>query len=576
MTQAADAATGSGDPTGAMTGYELIAATLAAAGVKVVFALMGDANLKLLMCLQDAYAIPHIGVHHESTAVSMADGYARATGGLAVAVVTRGPAVTNTLTAAVSSTKAGSAVLVLAGDTSTNRADVRGLAHLQDIDQQRVFQGAGIREVSLTAATLPTALRAAVATARGLSCPVAVNMPIDVQETAGYPPPVAAPRPEPAPPLAPDPGVLDRACDALRGARRPLILAGKGAVRAGAIPALAGLGERVGALLATSLAAKDAFAGDPWSVGVAGGFASPLAETLIGQADVVLAMGASLNDHTTKATTLFAADAQLIHCDVEPMHVDRWQRATQRVIGDAGVVAARLHEALADHDSQGWRSEEVRRAIADHDWRDEYTEIVIDGYVDPRLLSVELDRMLPWPRALAVDAGHHCGYSAGHIGVPGPDHFLSALDFSSVGLGLGTALGAAVARPNCCTVLGIGDGGLLMNLGDLNTVGRLGLPMVIVVYNDGAFGAEVHMLRDLGMSDAPARFPTPDFADVARSMGLEGFVIRSLDDLRAIEGRLGRVAGPVLLDCRVHPHVRAHWSQEQSRIRALAAAQKRA
>lgn len=554
-----------GGASGGLHGYEAVAATLAAAGVEVVFALMGDANLKLLVCLQDHYGVPHVGVHHESTAVSMADGYARATGRLGVASVTRGPAVTNALTALVSSAKAASPVLLLAGDTSTDPTQVRGLAHLQDIDQRRLVEGAGIREVSLRAATLPAQIRGALETATGLSCPVAVNLPIDVQETTGYGPP-SPPSVGPAPPLVPHPEAIERACALLASSRRPLVLAGRGAVRAGAVPALAKLAERLGALLATTLMAKGAFHGDPFDLGVAGGFASRLSASFMRRADVVLAVGASLNDHTTKATTLFA-DADVVHCDVEPRHVGRFQPATLPVIGDADEVAARLLESCSRAADRRWRTPDVKRAIAEHDRADEYDEIVIDGYVDPRLLSVELDRMLPWPRTVAVDAGHHCGYSAGHLAVPGPDHMLFALDFSSVGLGLGTALGAAVARPHECTVLGIGDGGLLMNLGDLNTVARLRPPLVIVVYNDGAFGAEVHLLRDLGLPDAAARFTTPDFAELARCMGFDGYVVRSLDDLRALEGRLARVEAPLLLDCRIHPSVRADWSEEQARLR---------
>jgi thiamine pyrophosphate-dependent acetolactate synthase large subunit-like protein len=161
-----------------------------------------------------------------------------------------------------------------------------------------------------------------------------------------------------------------------------------------------------------------------------------------------------------------------------------------------------------------------------------------------------------------MDGGHFFGFPTQDIPVSEPSRYIFTMDFGSIGLGLGAAVGAAVAHPDRVTVTAIGDGGLMMSLGELDTAVRYELPILIIVYNDAAYGAELHFLRMSGIDDREARFEVPALDRIARAMGAQGHAIRSIDDLTALAPELADIKGPMLLDCRVTDRVRAVWLEE--------------
>jgi thiamine pyrophosphate-dependent acetolactate synthase large subunit-like protein len=165
-------------------------------------------------------------------------------------------------------------------------------------------------------------------------------------------------------------------------------------------------------------------------------------------------------------------------------------------------------------------------------------------------------------RTLVVDGGHFMGFPSMEIPVGDPSRYVFTLDFGSIGLGLGAAVGASVAHPGRVTVAAVGDGGLMMSLGELDTAVRYALPLVVVVYNDEAYGAEMHFLRMSGIPDGESRFATPPLDAIARSMGAEGHRVTTLAELEALRPRLAEATGPILLDCRVTDRVRAAWLEE--------------
>jgi len=146
--------------------------------------------------------------------------------------------------------------------------------------------------------------------------------------------------------------------------------------------------------------------------------------------------------------------------------------------------------------------------------------------------------------------------------VPHPGHFKMTSDFASIGLGFGGALGFAAGRPDTTTVLVIGDGGFLMTIGELETVVREDLPLVIVVMNDCAYGAELHFLKMRGLPVAKSVFPDVDFAPVAEAFGFRAATIRTLADLQAIAPVLANPDGPVLLDCKINAAIAAPFMAE--------------
>jgi thiamine pyrophosphate-dependent acetolactate synthase large subunit-like protein len=200
-------------------------------------------------------------------------------------------------------------------------------------------------------------------------------------------------------------------------------------------------------------------------------------------------------------------------------------------------------------------------------WRDEaFEDQGTSDRIDPRTLSVALDEVRPAERTVVIDSGHFMGWPAMYLRVPDPQGFVFTQAFQSVGLGLGSAIGAAVARPDRLTVAALGDGGALMGLSELETVHRLGLGMVIVVYNDAAYGAEVHHFGPDGANLDLVRFPDTDFAALARAAGLEAVTVRRREDLAAVAGWIRQPARPALLvDAKVVPTVVAEWLEEAFR-----------
>ena len=359
----------------------------------------------------------------------------------------------------------------------------------------------------------------------------------------------------------------------LEAAERPLIVAGRGAVLAGARDPLEALGARIGALLATSAVANGLFAGLPYAAGIAGGFATPLAAGLLPRADVVLAFGAALNMWTTSHGALIGPDARVIQVDVDEEAIGAHRPVALGLVGDAAEAARALQEELAARGVRrpGVRTPELAEELSLRRWRDEPLEAAgtpasaANGHVDPRELSIALDRLLPAERTVAVDSGAFLGWPAMYLEVPDAAAWVFSNGFQAVGLGLGSAIGAAVARPDRLTVAALGDGGALMALPELETAARLGLRLLVVVYDDAAYGAEVHHFGPQGHPVDLAQFPDADLAALARAAGAEGVTVRSLGDLAALERWLAAPAGPLLLDAKVDPAVCGHWLEEAFR-----------
>ncbi len=157
------------------------------------------------------------------------------------------------------------------------------------------------------------------------------------------------------------------------------------------------------------------------------------------------------------------------------------------------------------------------------------------------------------------------GWPAMYLSVPDPAGFVFNQSYQSIGLGLGAAIGAAVARPDRLTVAALGDGGAFMALGEFETAARLGLAMLIVVYNDAAYGAEVHHFAPQGHPVDTVRFPDTDFAALGRAVGARAATVRAPEDLAAVEGWLEDPEGPFVLDAKVTPTVVAEWLEDAFR-----------
>jgi len=290
--------------------------------------------------------------------------------------------------------------------------------------------------------------------------------------------------------------------------------------------------------------AKDYFRGHPRDLGVCGTISTRAAADVITRSDCVLAFGTSMTRHTAA----LLADSRLFRFDAEH--------------GDARRAAVAIADAV---ETAGGRSSRVRPSDAATTQQDEASSSHrpddLHGRLDVRAAAALLDDLLPADRNLVTDAGRFLLAPWRELHVPHPSQFVHTANFGSIGLGLPTGIGVAVADPHRPTVVVTGDGGIQLALTEFSTAVRLALPLIVIVLNDGAYGAEVSTLAQLGLDTSFASLDAPDFAMVARAFGGIGVRIESADDLRAAAPVLQGQGGPVLLDVAVDVPV-DFWSEQ--------------
>jgi thiamine pyrophosphate-dependent acetolactate synthase large subunit-like protein len=538
---------------------EAVGAALAGLGADTVFGVVGSGNFHVTNALI-ANGARYVAARHECGAACAADAWARGTGRVGILSVHQGPGLTNALTGITEAAKSRTPLLVLAADVAS--AAVRSNFRI-DVAALAASVGAAADRLHSPATAAADAARA-YRTAERERRTVVLAMPLDVQ-AAQCGPPRIPPVPQLAPP-APSPEAAARLAEALAGAQRPVFVAGRGARAArGALEALA---DACGALLATSAVAKGLFHGSPWDLGVSGGFASPLTAELITAADLVVGWGSSLNMWTMRHGKLIGPGARVAQVDDDSSAIGAHQPVDIGVHGDVAHTARAVLAALGGPAGPGYRSVELRERIArEARWRDvPYADQGRPGVIDPRTLTIALDDLLPADRVVAIDSGNFMGYPSMFLSVPDEHGFCFTQAYQSVGLGLASAIGAALAQPGRLPVAALGDGGALMGISELETVVRLGLPMVVVVYDDEAYGAEVHHFGPDGYTLDTVRFPPADIAAIGRGFGCAGVTVRGPEDLGPVRDWLaGPRDRPLVIDAKVASASGSWWLEEAFR-----------
>jgi thiamine pyrophosphate-dependent acetolactate synthase large subunit-like protein len=538
---------------------EAVGAALAGLGADTVFGVVGSGNFHVTNAMV-AHGARFVAARHEGGAATMADAYARVSGGVGVLSVHQGPGLTNALTGITEAAKSRTPLLVLAADVAASamhsnfRIDQAALARAVGAVPERIHSSA------TTLADVTRAWRTAVGERRT----VLLSLPLDVQ-AATFAGPVTVPEITAPRASAAEVGPL---AEALAEARRPVFLAGRGA--RGAREPLQRLAERTGALLATSAVSRGLFRGDPFDLDVSGGFASPIAAELIHDADLLIGWGCSLNMWTLRHGTLVGDDTTVVQVDLEPQALGAHRPVQLGLVGDVAETARAAEAELArrDHTSEGYRSPDLAaRLTRELRWRDvPYQDDSDDSRIDPRTLSIALNELLPRERTVAVDSGNFMGYPAMYLDVPDADGLVFTQAFQSIGLGLSTSIGAAIARPDRLTVAALGDGGALMGVSELETAVRLGLGLLIVVYDDEAYGAEVHHFGPEGHPLDIVTFPPTDLAEIGRGFGCAAVTVRRRGDLTAVTDWLaGPRDRPLVVHSKVTTHRAAWWLEEAFR-----------
>lgn len=526
--------------------YQSIARAVHEHAVETMFGLMGDANLFMVDSFVRECGGRFVPAAHEGSSVLMAQAYGQVSGKVGVATVTHGPALTNCATALTEAARGHVPMVLLAGDTPVSNP-----RHVQAIDQREMVKatGAGFEQLR-TPETVCKDVARAFYRAQVERRPIVLNMPADFMWTQTdhslqvldvFTAPGGVAEGE----------TLDNAIGMIASARRPMILAGSGAI--GARAQLIALADRLEAPLATTLKAKGLFNGHPYNIDIFGTLSTPAAYDLMGQSDCIICFGTALNDFTTDRGKLMK-DKRIIQVDIEPEAIGGGLHPDAALVADAGLTAETIVYWLdeAEIPGSGFTADLDIDVLRAHPMHPDKSGA---GFVNFERALEFLETALPADRVLATDGGRFMTEVWCRISVPDPQSHVCTVNFGSIGLGLQEAIGAGVAAPGRPVVLFTGDGGFMMGgINEFNTAVRLGLDLIVIVANDSAYGAEHIQFIDRKMDPSLTEFHWPSFAEIATSLGGRGFEVRSMADLEAATAALAGRTGPVLIELKLDPN----------------------
>jgi thiamine pyrophosphate-dependent acetolactate synthase large subunit-like protein len=535
--------------------YDMLASAFTQEGVGTCFALLGDANMNWAARLS-AQGCRMVYVRHEHCALAAAMAYARKNRDVGVATVTCGPGVTQLITALPAAVRAHLPLVVFAGE-----APLKSGWYNQELDQAPLITATGAAYHRLhMPERMPVATRDAFLQARRERRPVVLGVPFDLQNRP-WDGPTDLPRPSrellPRPsPMPPHPDDVAGAARLLAGAERVVVLAGLGAVEAGAGAACRALAAKTGGLLSTTLPARGLFHDDPFCIGISGSFTPEVGIEYLAQADLVVAVGCSLAYHAGGGGQLWPK-ARMLHIDIDPVAVSQGQEvARHHLRADARLGVEAVTAALpARNGGRGgsWRSDAMAARIRDSK-PDSHLFEIEPGLLDPRHVVEALEEALPddWEM---VNSGGHCSWFFAQMPSRPQEKFLTIREFGAIGNGISFAMGVAAARPDRTVVLFDGDGSLMMHVQELETIKRHRLNILIVVMNDAAYGSELHKLRSEGMAEDGSVFGYCDFAAIARGFGLAGKTVKNLDDVPKLVTEFAASGGGAVWDFHVSDKV---------------------
>ena len=513
--------------------YEALAEAFIAEDVKDIFALLGDGNMHWSNSMVNKGA-NFTYTRHEHCAVSMAMAYARANDTVGVATVTCGPGLTQTMTALTTAAKARIPIVVFAGESPISKD-----WYNQVLDQEPFVKACGAEYFSIRhPKRIFTTVREVFFKAKNNNQPIVIGVPLDFQESKYEGNEKAKPskllgwenqKPEP------DSNFINKAIDLISNSKKPILLAGLGAIKSDAKKECEEFADKIGALLSTTLPARGFFHDHPFSINLAGGFSSDITREYFNNADLIISAGTSLASHAADAGKLYP-NAKVIQIDLDPKPINQGRVSSHL------WIQADVKKALQKINSE--IEKKSKKINTDKNWRDKnkIDQIknnlpdtkefkVKDGYLDPRLVVKELDKVLP-KDFFMVNSSGHCSYYPAHMLDRSNENFLTIREFGAIGNGLSYSIGAAVAKKNKQVALIDGDGGFYMHIQELETVVRHNIKMLFIILNDEAYGSEIHKLRHDGLSDVGAVFGKSNLENIGQGFGLLSKKINKLEDIK--------------------------------------------
>ncbi len=539
-----------------MTGSRILVECLVEQGVATIFGYPGGSVITIYDELgRNEDRIAHILTSHEQGAAHAADGYARSTGKVGVCLATSGPGATNLVTGIATAYMdsipiiaiTGNAPVPLLGKDSFQEVDIVGIT-------KPVTKGGFIvKDVALLAETL----RVAFALARsGRPGPVLVDIPKDVAAAS------AEWRPDTPGAMAarlrkielgttwhPSGELLDKAASLIALSKLPVIYAGGGIIASGASGVLREFAERIKAPVAVSFMGTGCIpARHPLCMGMVGMHGSKASNMAITRADLVIAAGARFSDRVIGDPGHFARNATIIHLDIDPTEIDKNVHAHLSVIGDVGESLRGLLGRVEERRESEWthRLEEWKKDRAPLRAFDRKG-------LSPRFVMEEAAARAGEEAFVATDVGQHQMWTAQFWPFTGPRRFASSGGLGTMGFGLGAAMGMQLGNPEARVVLVTGDGSFRMNMNELATVANYGLPIIILLMNNGTLG----MVRQWQTMFYQRRYSQtsldrgPDFQKLAAAFGIESWKAEDEKGLcAALDAAFARRA-PALIEVKI-------------------------
>ncbi len=535
------------------TGARVLVDCLLREGIDHVFGIPGTQNLPILDALHDTPQIRFILTRHEQGAAFMAFGFARASGGPSVVTVTEGPGVTNAATAIMSAYRAFVPVIAVTGTAEH---------HIRERDaNQELDQISFTRPITKWAYSIPSASKVQEAMRKAFRVALSEPLgPVHVDSSRDiYLAETEVEAIEPAryrTTMLPDcnSAQLDQVMALLMRAERPVLVAGHGVLREGASEALGRLAEIAGIPVAALQYSPDVIPNThSLSIGPMGRNGWSSANRIVPKADLVIALGARMDVFsTTFQYGIISREAKLVHQNAAPTQIGVPFRFEVGVAGSTASFIAGLTERV-ERAGRKWSWADVAGARAE--WEAErHANVRADiEPVAPPFLAHAMRQVLPRNGILVVDAGNQAKQMRMQYDAYEPNTYITMDDFGAVGGAFPIALGAKLARPDRPVMCSMGDMGMMVNLGELETAVRENIPVVAVVFNDEGLGNERAFQRDLyGGRLFGVDYKNPDFGAVARDFGAHGERVKRPAD---VEGALRRAfdsGRPAVVDVMIH------------------------
>jgi acetolactate synthase I/II/III large subunit len=533
------------------TGAQIIWECLAREGVSTVFGYPGGAILPAYDAMLD-FPVRHVLVRHEQGAAHMADGYARAGGGVGVAIATSGPGATNLVTGIATAMMDSVPMVCITGQVPTK---LIGYDAFQETDITGIILPITKHSYLVTRVQdiMPAMKEAFYIAKSGRPGPVLVDITKDAQQASmewdwdpsaiklrGYRPKLSVSRPS-----------LAKAVDLIQSARKPVILAGQGVLQSGAMQEVRQFAERINAPVALTLLGLGGFpASHPLNVGMMGMHGESWVNHAIQEADLLLAFGMRFDDRVTGNLSTYAPHAKKIHIDIDPSEINKNVRADAALVADLREALKDLLDVIEPKEHGPWLKY-IASMKGDSAVRD-IQSLPDSGHLYAPHVINDIWRLTGGKAIIATDVGQHQMWEAQYYHHEEPRTLITSGGLGTMGFGLPAAIGAKLARPDAEVWAIVGDGGFQMTQAELSTAAQEGIKVNVAVINNGYLGM-VRQWQEFFYERRYAATPlrSPDFVKIAEAHGLAGFRVENRPQVEEVVQRARDTEGTVLIDFRV-------------------------